>query len=175
MNLEENAGGSHVAAGEQGAGEDRSATFRLSFRVAYHETDGQRRVHHANYLNYFEQARVEMLRANGLCYREFENAGLMLVVSEMKVRYRSAAEFDDLLTISATVVEVRGVRIRHHYIIDRGGEIIVEADSTIACVDRTGKVRRLPKEWGALFKQAPKPDNSDPDNNDLDNNDDNPA
>ncbi len=48
------------------------------------------------------------MRAAGLSYREFENSGLMLVVSEMNVRYRSAAEFDDLLTLTAQVIEVRG-------------------------------------------------------------------
>ena len=133
---------------------DQPATFRMPVRVAYHETDGQRRVHHANYLNYFEQSRVEMLRHIGFCYREFENAGFMLVVTEMNVRYRSAAEFDDLLTVTTTVVEVRGVRIRHHYVIDRDGEVIVEADSTIACIDRNGRPSRLPKQWGILFQAA---------------------
>lgn len=131
-------------------------TFCLTVRVAYHETDGQRRVHHANYLNYFEQSRVEMLRSQGLCYRDFENSGLMLVVSEMNVRYRAAAEFDDLLRISTTIVDVRGVRIGHKYVIDRDGEIIVEAESTIACIDRNGKVSRLPKDWITRFKAVSK-------------------
>ncbi len=39
--------------------------YRTHFRVAYHETDGQRRVHHANYLNYFEQGRVEICGRQG--------------------------------------------------------------------------------------------------------------
>ena len=34
----------------------QQGTHEIQFRVAYHETDGQRRVHHANYLNYFEEA-----------------------------------------------------------------------------------------------------------------------
>ncbi len=132
---------------------DRSL-FQMTVRVGYHETDGQRRVHHANYLNYFEQGRVEMLRAAGLDYRQFENDGLMLVVTEMHVRYRGAAEFDDLLRVTVQVVQLRGVRIRHHYKIDRDGEVLVEADSTIACIDRSGKPRRFPPQWNDLFAQA---------------------
>jgi len=128
-----------------------AVSFQMTIRVGYYETDGQRRVHHANYLNYFEQSRVEMLRSVGFDYRQFESTGLMLVVTEMNVRYRGAAEFDDLLRITTTVTQVRGVRIRHRYEIDREGELLVDADSTIACVDRTGKVRRLPPEWGAKF------------------------
>jgi acyl-CoA thioester hydrolase len=130
---------------------DGLPTFRTHVRVAYHETDGQRRVHHSNYLNYFEQARVEMLRSYGVRYRDFEDAGLLLVVAEMNVKYRSAAEFDDLLQITISVVEIRGTRIRHRYVIDREGEVIVEAESMIACIDRTGRVRRLPQEWRTYF------------------------
>jgi len=154
MNIEENARQHPEQAEIAPVSTASPATFTMMVRVAYHETDGQRRVHHANYLNYLEQSRVEMLRSQSLCYREFENSGLMLVVSEMNVRYRSAAQFDDVLRITTTVVEVRGVRIRHRYVIDRAGEVIVEADSTIACIDREGKVRRLPKEWGELFRAA---------------------
>lgn len=128
-----------------------NTSFQLPIRVGYYETDGQRRVHHANYLNYFERSRVEMLRAVGLDYRDFENQGFMLVVTEMNVRYRGAAEFDDLLTVTTTVTEIRPVRIRHHYVIDRGGVVLVDADSTIACVDRTGKICRLPRDWGKHF------------------------
>lgn len=126
--------------------------FRLTVRVGYHETDGQRRVHHANYLNYFERSRVEMLRAAGFDYRRFEDRGLMLVVTEMNVRYKGAAQFDDLLRVTTRVREVRGVRIRHHYEIDRDGELLVDADSTVACVDRTGRVRRLPADWIERFR-----------------------
>ncbi len=129
-------------------------TFKMQVRVAYHETDGQRRVHHANYLNYLEQSRVEMLRDAGLDYRALEDSGLMLVVTEMNVRYRAAAQFDDCLTITTTVTEVRAARIRHRYLIDREGETIVEADSTIACIDRTGKICRVPDKWKMLFRVA---------------------
>lgn len=115
-----------------------------SLRVTYHETDGQRRVHHANYLNYFERGRVEMLRAMGISYKQLEDSGLMLVVTEMNVRYLAAAEFDDVLDLTTELVEVRKVRIRHRYRIERAGELIVEADSVIACIDREGSPRRLP-------------------------------
>ncbi len=118
----------------------------LTIRVNYNETDGQRRVHHANYLNYFERGRVEMLREMGILYKKLEDDGLMLVVSEMNVRYHAAAEFDDLLTLVAEVTQIRKVRIGHRYTIHRGDELIVEADSVIACVDRNGKPSRLPEQ-----------------------------
>ena len=66
--------------------------FTYQVRVRYQETDGQGHVHHANYLTYFEQARVEMLRAIGESYREVERTGAILVVTEMDIRYRDVAE-----------------------------------------------------------------------------------
>lgn len=122
----------------------------ISVRVRYCETDGQGRVHHAQYLNYFERGRVELMRTRGHSYRDFEAAGLMLVVVEMNVQYLGAAEFDDLLTLTTRVVRSRGVRIEHAYELVRTtsdgslGERIVTGSSVIACIDRTGKVRRLP-------------------------------
>ncbi len=120
-------------------------SHQMQIRVTYHETDGQRRVHHANYLNYFERGRVEMLREIGVRYRDLEDAGCLLVVTEMNVRYHSAAEFDDLLDLETSLLEIRKVRLRHHYKITREGELVVEADSVIACVGRDGSPKRLPE------------------------------
>jgi len=124
----------------------------LSIRVNYNETDGQGHVHHAQYLNYFERGRVELMRSHGHSYREFEAGGLMLVVVEMNVKYLGAARFDELLLLSTCVVRSRGVRIEHAYELIRptsedGGsaELIVTGTSTIACIDRQGKVCRLPE------------------------------
>ncbi len=119
-------------------------SHQIELRVCYHDTDGQRRVHHANYLNYFERGRVEMLRSAGISYKQLEDRGLMLVVTEMNVRYRMAAEFDDSLTLTTEVTRLQKVRIAHRYVIRRGAETLVEADSVIACIDRQGQPSRLP-------------------------------
>ena len=132
----------------------------IEIRVQYNETDGQGRVHHGQYINYFERGRVELLRFQGQSYREFEQGGLYLVVSEMNLKYLGAAEFDDLLVLTTRVEEVRGVRISHSYELVRpalasqvemvsedaqgGPQVIVQGFSVVACVDRTGKVRPLP-------------------------------
>ena len=85
-----------------------------------------------------------MLRGAGLSYKQFEESGLMLVVAEMQIKYHAAAEFDDLLVLKTRVVETRKVRMRHHYQIFRGDELLVEAESVIACINRAGMPVRLP-------------------------------
>jgi acyl-CoA thioester hydrolase len=118
----------------------------LQIRVRYQETDAMGRLHHANYLTYFELGRTELLRAAGFNYRQVEEQGLFLVVSEMTCRYLRPANYDDLLTLRTTVVSARGARIQHDYQLFRGTELLATGRSTVACVDRIGAVKRLP-DW----------------------------
>lgn len=116
----------------------------MEIRVRYHETDGQGRVHHAQYLNFFERGRVEMMRAGGHSYRELEATGILLVVTKMEIQYFLPAEFDDLLILTTRVTRSRGVRIHHEYEIKRDDAIVVTGQSEIACIHRDGSVKRLP-------------------------------
>lgn len=123
-----------------------SAVHEIEIRVRYQETDGQRRAHHANFLTYFEMGRTEMLRAQGRTYREFEDAGLFMVVSEATVQYRAPAAYDDLLRLRTRVEKVGAAHIRHAYEVVRDTTIIVTGTTTVVCVDAEGRVRRLP-DW----------------------------
>ncbi|MGC4002604.1 MAG: thioesterase family protein [Pirellulales bacterium] len=118
----------------------------LTLRVWYQETDAMARLHHANYLTYFELGRTELLRAGGYTYKQVEDEGYLLVVAEMHVRYFLPAAYDDELTLTTTVLESKGARIRHGYELKRGDDLLATGESVIACVDRTGRVKRLP-EW----------------------------
>jgi acyl-CoA thioester hydrolase len=118
----------------------------LSIRVRYQETDAMGRVHHANYINYFELGRTELLRSAGFSYKQVEEEGFYLVVAEVGCRYLAPAVYDDLLTLRTTVVRSRGAKIEHKYEIFRGLELLVTGHTVVACVDKLGRVRRLP-EW----------------------------
>ena len=122
------------------------AVHETEIRVRYQETDGQRRVHHANFLTYFEIGRTEMLRARGATYRQFEDEGLLLVVSEASCSSRAAAEYDDLLVVKTYVEKVGGASITHTYEVVRDRVIIASGRTVVVCVDREGRVRRLP-DW----------------------------
>ena len=107
-------------------------------------------MHHGQYVNYFERGRVELLRNAGQSYKDFEAKGLFLVVAELNLQYHAAAVFDDLLTLTTSVEEVRRVRIRHRYELvrketDQSETLIVTGSSLIACVDQEGKVKPLPR------------------------------
>jgi acyl-CoA thioester hydrolase len=117
----------------------------IEIRVRYQETDAQGRVHHANYLTYFELGRTELLRAAGYEYRRIEEEGWMLVVAEMNIKYYLPASYDDLLRLRTTLTEARGARCVNKYQVFRGEDLLVEGESVLACINRQGRVTRLPK------------------------------
>jgi acyl-CoA thioester hydrolase len=123
-----------------------AVVHELEIRVRYQETDGQRRVHHANFLTYFEMGRTEMLRAHGYSYRQFEDEGLFMVVSEARVNYHAPAEYDDRLLLRTRVEKIGAAHIKHAYEVIRETRILVTGSTTVVCVDREGRVRRLP-DW----------------------------
>ncbi|MCX7394886.1 MAG: thioesterase family protein [Planctomycetales bacterium] len=116
----------------------------LSVRVRYCETDAMGCLHHSQFVNYFEQGRTELLRAQGGCYRDMESAGLFLVVVRLQCRYHAPARYDDLLTLVTRVDNVSAVKIEHSYKLLRGEQLLASGTSTLACVDHSGKVVRLP-------------------------------
>src|SRR3954447_4271665 len=117
----------------------------ITIRVRYAETDRMGLLHHANYLVYFEQARTELLRAQGIAYKDLEDQGFLLVLTKVQVRYRSPARYDDVLILRTTVVRTTLVKIEHRYEVLRDGTLLAEGETTLGCVDREGKVQALPE------------------------------
>jgi acyl-CoA thioester hydrolase len=116
----------------------------IEIRVRYQETDGQGRVHHANYFTWFEVGRTELLRAAGFEYRRLEALGYLLVVHEITCVYHQPAVFDDLLRVRTTTVSARGARVEHRYEVLRDNQLLAEGRSIVACINRAGRVTRLP-------------------------------
>jgi acyl-CoA thioester hydrolase len=116
----------------------------ITIRVRYAETDRMGLLHHANYLVYFEQGRTELLRAQGLSYRDMEDQGYLLVLTKVQVRYKSPARYDDLLTLRTTVTRTTLVKIEHRYELLRDGLLLSDGETTLGCVDRAGKIQPLP-------------------------------
>ncbi|MFO0581044.1 MAG: thioesterase family protein [Anaeromyxobacter sp.] len=119
-----------------------------TIRVIYGDSDQMGVVYYANYLRYFEAGRNEFIRAKGLRYRDFEERyGLVLPVAEASVKYLVPARYDDLLTVEVSLAEARRASARFTYRVVRDdGTLLATGHTVHACVDRDGKVKRLPAE-----------------------------
>jgi acyl-CoA thioester hydrolase len=125
---------------------DYSFTHRLRTRFA--ETDAMGIIHHAAYLPYLEEARVEYLRAIEHPYdalrggeagetREFP-------VLEVSVQYRQPLYFDDEVDVSLCIGAVRGATFQIAYLLVVGADPRATAVTVHGCVDGTGRPVRLP-------------------------------
>jgi acyl-CoA thioester hydrolase len=120
----------------------------LLIRVRYAETDRMGLLHHAQYFVYFEQGRTELLRAQGKSYKEIEDKGYFLVISKVECKFKQPIHYDDVIRLRTILVRVTPVRIEHRYEMYKGEWLVAEGASTLACVDREGRLQPLPPEVG---------------------------
>jgi tol-pal system-associated acyl-CoA thioesterase len=130
----------------------RVSPFRIPIRVYYQDTDAGGVVFHAQYLAFMERARSELLNEAGIDLARFSDQHrLLFMVHHIDVRYHLPARLNDLLSVSAEVVKMGRASFVFRQRVERAAELLVEADVTIALVDRSRmKPARMPEE----LKQA---------------------
>jgi acyl-CoA thioester hydrolase len=138
---------------------DPPGVSRTRHRVDYSETDQMGVVYHARYLVWLDVARTEHLRRTGLSYRELETRGFRLAVSEVQVRYRSPARYDDPVLVRCWVREARPRRITFGYAVshDDTGALLVTATTSLMVLDAEFALSRLPDAVLAALTVTPDP------------------
>jgi len=115
-------------------------TSETSLRVRYAETDQMGVVHHGNYAQYLELARIDWLERLGISYKSMEEEGVMLPVFAMDFKFKKSAFFDDVLTIKTTLRNIPTVRIVFDFqIYNQNGELLTIASVTLVFMDSSSK------------------------------------
>ena len=122
--------------------------FRIDLRVRFAETDAMGVAHHAAYLPWLENARVEYLRALGHPYRELRDRdGLEFAVVAVDLRYHAPLQFDDAFTVSCALAERARATFSLAYRVELGALLVLSGRTRHAVLDRaTGSLRRVP-DW----------------------------
>jgi acyl-CoA thioester hydrolase len=122
--------------------------LKIPVRVYYQDTDAGGVVFHAQYLAFMERARSEFLNAAGIDLARFvERHGVLFLVHRIVVDYHQPARLNDLLSVSAEVVKIGRASLVFRQRVERGAELLVEADVSLALVDRNRmKPARMPAE-----------------------------
>jgi acyl-CoA thioester hydrolase len=129
--------------------------FHTDVTVRFAETDAQGVAHNANYLVWFEVARIAYLAEHTGGYKALRAQGIESFVLESHVRYLKPAHFDDQLRVNARIGELRGARFRFDYVVTRGGETIADGWTSHACVDaKTLRPTRIPTELVAAIEET---------------------
>jgi acyl-CoA thioester hydrolase len=126
----------------------------VTHRVNYSETDQMGFVYHANYLVWLDVARTEHMRERGVSYKELEAQGLYLAVTDVRIRYRQPARYDDLLRIRCWVQDIVSRRVIFEYSVERieSGEVLSTAHTSLIALDRRHTLSRIPEHVLDLLK-----------------------
>ncbi|WP_211746820.1 thioesterase family protein [Paenibacillus sp. Marseille-Q4541] len=152
----------------------KSPWYGARFRVRYQESDQMGVVYHANYVNWFEIGRTEMIRSLGLTYRSMEEEGVLLPVIGLDLKYKRPAKYDDYVTVWTRINQMSSVRLSYEYEVRRDdslsdvehspssvgpvlpsavlpGELLVTGTTQHAWVNRDFRPVRLDKSFPNLY------------------------
>jgi acyl-CoA thioester hydrolase len=150
-----------------------ASTHRL--RVRYNECDPMGVAHHGSYASWLEIGRTELLRESGVSYAQLEQDGVFLVIVRLTINYKRPVRYDDTIEVRTTWRSGGKVKIEHDYevwLVEQAGHpmgsineprasasgppaasapaftpfLAATAQTTLGCIDRTGRIRALP-EW----------------------------
>ena len=130
--------------------------FSVPVRVYYQDTDAGGVVFHAQYFAFMERARTELLNAARIdLARVADDDRILFLVFEIAAKYHQPARLNDLLAVTADVVKMGRASMLFRHRVERGAQLLVEADVTLALVDRDRmKPARLPARLAEELAQA---------------------
>ncbi|MCK5114517.1 MAG: acyl-CoA thioesterase [Phycisphaerae bacterium] len=125
---------------------DKLTSMDIEIRVRYPEADQMGVLHHSRYWVYFEMGRTELLRAQGVAYRDLEEMNVLFVVAKCSAAFKMPARYDDVLTLTTRITKMGAARIDHAYELRNKdtGMLLCAAETTIACVNRDGEIIPIP-------------------------------
>ncbi len=120
-------------------------SYKFAITVRGYEIDSFGHVNNAVYLNYFEQARWEILRSRDLL-EYFEANELILVVTEANIRYSKEARVFNELVVVTDMHNAPPYLVFNHVIHNAAtGEIITRCNVKTLLVDRDRVPHDIPE------------------------------
>ena len=120
-------------------------------KVQYYETDMMGIAHHANYIRWMEEARIDFLDQLGFPYARMEADGIISPVRAVSCQYKKPCTFGDTLSIAVTVDSFNGV------VLTLGYDMIRESDGALICQARSEHVF-MHREGGLLRMKRDMPE-----------------
>ena len=125
-------------------------------KTQYHETDPQGIIHHANYVKWMEEARMNLLDQLGMGYKQMEELEIISPVLSLSVEYRSAVKFDETVLIETKLLayDSTGMEIAYRIYDKESGEVKAVAKSKHGFLNKSGipiSLKRIYPELDTRF------------------------
>jgi len=125
--------------------DDTNIDNSTDIRVRYADTDQMGVAYNGVYFTWFEVGRTELLRGSGITYRDVEDMGFHLPLTEAGVKFLKPARYDDVITVRTAVERQTAVRLRFAYEITREGELLATGFTEHVFTDGNLRPTRPPK------------------------------
>lgn len=109
--------------------------MNFPIRVYYENTDAGGVVYHAQYLNFFERARTELLRDLGFSQQILLEQDLAFVVKKLDIDYKVPARLDDQLIVETQVKQIKKASIIFEQKLWRDDVCLCQANVLVATVN----------------------------------------
>ncbi len=124
--------------------------FVWKVRVYWEDTDAGGVVYHSQYLNFFERARTEWLRAKGIHQAKLaDEENVLFAIRHMDIDFNQAARLDDELETSLHSVKAPGARmiLKQDMFRCSDRQLVASAEVTAICLKADSfKATRMP-QW----------------------------
>ncbi len=121
--------------------------FESTHKVRGYECDFYGHVNNANYLNFLEFARMELLEALGLTLVKLKAAGIHIVIRRVDIQYKFPAEYHEEIVIRTRMKGYTGATGTFQQQILRkcDEKLLADAEVTWACTNQEGRAVRMPQ------------------------------
>jgi len=127
--------------------------YTHKIHVYYRDVDQMGIVYYARYLEYFEEARTELLRKIGINVTDIEENGYYLPVISVNCQYKNPANFDEELNIKTKITNTPRSTLKIEYIINSNNKICVTGDTVHSFINKDGRAVKPPIEVIEIIKR----------------------
>lgn len=131
--------------------------YTARIEVRYAETDAMAIVHHSVYAVWFEQARTEYFRTNGLPFSVFENAGYHSPLLSIETQFLKPCRYGDFVDIHLQLFQIDRLRFAFHYKLTVDGELRTTGRTTHIFTFENKPCRQVPPPIMEKFFGDPLP------------------
>lgn len=121
--------------------------------INYYETDKMGIVHHSNYIRFFEEARLALMRQVGLDYRNLEEMGIVIPVTFVRCKYLMPLRFEEEIEIHTRLTKYDGIKMELSYEIysKESGELCTSGETGHCFLNQDLKPIRMKREFPDLY------------------------
>lgn len=123
-------------------------------KAQYYETDAMAIIHHANYIHWFEEARIDFMDKLGYTYARMEQDGIASPVLGAQCDYKRPVRFGDTVLIEVSILEMTGAKMTVGYrVLNEGSrELCASGETRHGFIDiGSGRPVSLKRVNPALF------------------------